>query len=136
MKNFKIDDSVIKDYELKIEAIKLERVKQFDDSLLKESKQNLANKNADIRIFKKQLQDCKDGICPTCKKDFYYTRLNFRVKLQLTAFVCAGFPHYTRLNFRVKLQQMYLSVILCLHYTRLNFRVKLQQYTSERSERL
>lgn len=70
LKNFTIDDSLIKDYELKIEAIKLERVKQFDETLLKESKQNLANKNADIRTFKKQLQDCKDGICPTCKKDF------------------------------------------------------------------
>lgn len=70
LENFKIDDSIIKDYEEKISSIKLERVKQFDEDELKTTKQNVANKNAELKTLKKQLQDCKDGICPTCGKDF------------------------------------------------------------------
>ena len=70
LENFTIDNSLIVEYEEKINSIKLERVKQFDEDELKTIKQNVANKNAEIKTLKKQLQDCKDGICPTCGKDF------------------------------------------------------------------
>ena len=70
LENFTIDNSLIIEYEEKINSIKLERVKQFNEEYLTTSKQTLANNNAEIKTLKKQLQDCKDGICPTCGKDF------------------------------------------------------------------
>jgi len=70
LENFTIDNSLIIEYEEKINSIKLERVKQFNEESLTTSKQTLANNNAEIKTLKKQLQDCKDGICPTCGKDF------------------------------------------------------------------
>lgn len=70
LENFTIDNSLIVEYEEKINSIKLERVKQFNEEYLTASKQTLANNNAEIKTLKKHLQDCKDGICPTCGKDF------------------------------------------------------------------
>ena len=70
LENFTIDNSLIIEYEEKINSIKLERVKQFNEESLTTAKQTFANKNAEIKTLKKQLQDCKDGICPTCGKDF------------------------------------------------------------------
>lgn len=70
LSNFFVDNSTVEDLNKKVEEIKFERIKQFDDSELATVKQSIANKNADIRTLKKQLQDCASGICPTCKKDF------------------------------------------------------------------
>lgn len=70
LSNFSVDNSTIEELTDKVNEIKFERIKQFDDTELTNVKQSIANKNAEIRSLKKKLQDCASGMCPTCGKDF------------------------------------------------------------------
>ncbi len=68
--DFSIDDEELISLNKKVDEIKFERIKIFNDEELKTIKQSLSNLNADIRVLTKKLQDCSSGICPTCGKDF------------------------------------------------------------------
>lgn len=70
LSNFSVDNSTIEELTDKVNEIKFERIKQFDDTELTNVKQSIANKNAEIRSLKKKIQDCVSGVCPTCGKDF------------------------------------------------------------------
>lgn len=70
LSNFSVDNSTIEELTDKVNEIKFERIKQFDDTELTNVKQSIANKNAEIRSLKKKIQDCASGVCPTCGKDF------------------------------------------------------------------
>jgi len=68
--DFSIDDEELISLNKKVDEIKFERIKIFNDEELKTIKQSLSNLNADIRVLTKKLQDCSSGVCPTCGKDF------------------------------------------------------------------
>ncbi len=70
IENYVEDCCELNSLQEKLSSIKLERIKQFDDSLLESERQKLSDLNSTIFTLKKELSDCKSGICPTCHKDF------------------------------------------------------------------
>jgi len=69
-KNFVSNTSTLDELKLKLDTIKFERIKAFDESDLNTKIQTLADNNAKKRTLEKTIQDCKSGKCPTCGEDF------------------------------------------------------------------
>lgn len=70
LKKYKKDYSTVDKLQIELESIKFTRIKPFDESLLNEKCQELSDLKASLTQLKNTIRECKDGVCPICKKDF------------------------------------------------------------------
>lgn len=70
LENFIQDFTRLDNLKTQLADIRIERIKAFEEEKLTNIVNEKAAILANMQILKKQLQDCKSGICPTCLKDF------------------------------------------------------------------
>lgn len=68
--SFQQDFSKLEKMQSDLTSIKLERIKQFDETKLNDFIQQVSNNLAEMKALEKTINDCKSGKCPVCGDAF------------------------------------------------------------------